>query len=222
MTVITTDTTTPVPVKTDAMTWECFANDIAVASETEAVRLTQAIPTPEITAERRTQAWDDAWAAQYHAGIKRRALLMKFNSRLVLEVGRALAAAVPDFRSLEIEYEGAGDSGEACDISVFIDNQFRTRNANGRYEPMTDDQREAFDRAYKEANSLLPKELMEWLDETCWAIAYDLHPGFEIDAGGFGQIVVKSADEDDPSAPLQLTINHTERVEQSYDEEVLA
>ena len=35
-------------------------------------------------------------------------------------------------------------------------------------------------------------------------------------------INVKSADEDDPTAPFQLTIQHTERVEQSYDDVVLA
>jgi len=219
-TTITNTGTTPVPVKTDAMTWECFANDLVVASETEEARLLRAVPTPELTAERGTQAWDDDWAAQYHAGIKRRALLMKFNARLVLEVGKALAAAVPTFRSLDVEYQGSGDSGEACDISVFLHRPQRF-DADGKPRWATHDENQEDNREADAAAALLPSELKEWLDETCWAIAYDRHPGFEIDAGGFGQIVVARADDDDLTSPLQLTINHTERVEQSYDEEVL-
>ena len=212
---------TPVPVKTSDMSWDAFTEAIKSACDAEDARLLAEFPTPPITAERGSDGWMDQWAAQHAAGSKRRSALMNFSAKLVVAVGQALADCVPNFRSLDVDYEGSGDSGEACDISVYL-NLEPLLDADGKWRRPTPEEDEARNRQRDEANNTLPAELTEWLDETCWAIAYDRHPGFEIDEGGYGQISVAPADEDDPTSPLQLTITHTERTETTYDEEVLA
>ena len=213
--------TTPLPTKTNEMSWDAFAEAITEAEQTERARLMEAIPTPAITAELGSDAWSNEWLAQRTASERRDDAVYSYCSKLILEIGKALAAAVPAFRSLDIDYEGCGDSGEACVITVYTDRP-RKVDAEGKFVPWTHEENEAWNKQNDAANNILPSDLKEWMDETCWAIAYDKHPGFEIDAGGYGSIVVAPADEDDASSPLQLTIRHTERVEQSYDDEVLA
>jgi len=212
---------TPLPIKTDDMTWDAFTEAVVEAEEAEEARLLQAFPTPAMTAERGTDAWSLEWKAQHKASSYRKTLLMAYNSKLILEIGKAVAAAVPNFQSLDVEYEGCGDSGESCDITVYTDRPFQ-RDADGKVIPWTNEENEAFSKQQDAANNLIPSDLTEWMDETCWAIAYNEHPGFEINAGGYGSIVVAPADEDDASSPLQLTISHTQRVEQSYEDVVLA
>lgn len=221
MTTIIENISTPLPTKTNEMSWEDFYEAITDAEHTEKVRLLEVIPTPPMTAEPRSDAWNEEWFAQRRASDKRDAAFYGYCSKLILEIGKALASAVPAFRSLDIEYEGMGDSGEACVITIYTDRP-RMFDAEGNFRRPTHEENEAFNQQQDAANNILPSDLKEWMDETAWMIAYNRHPGFEIDAGGFGQIVVARADEDDASSPLKLTIRHTERVEQSYDDEVLA
>ena len=221
MTTIIENISTPLPTKTNEMSWDAFAEAITEAEQAERARLMEVIPTPAMTAEPGSDAWNNEWLAQRLASDKRDAVFYSYCSKLILEIGKALAAAVPAFRSLDIEYEGCGDSGESCVITVYTDRQ-RKVDAEGKFIPWTNEENEAWLKESYAANQILPTYLKEWMDETAWMIAYNKHPGFEIDAGGFGQIVVARADEDDASSPLQLTISHTERVEQSYDDEVLA
>ena len=213
--------TTPVPAKTKDMSWEDFGVAIKSAVEAEEARLLTEFPTPPFTTEQGSDEWMKEWEAQRKAGYKREERLSAFNAKLVVAVGQALADCVPNFHSLDVEYEGSGDSGESCDISVCLALE-PLLDAEGKWRLPTHEENEARNRQRDEANSTLPAELTEWLDETCWSIAYSAHPGFEIEAGGYGQICVSPSDEDDPASPLQLTITHTERTETTYDEEVLA
>ena len=180
----------------------------------------QAFPTPPMTAERGTDAWNLEWRAQHKASSYRKTLLMAYNSKLVLQIGKAVAAVVPDFGSLCVEYEGSGDSGEACDIHIYLKRAIKY-DENGKFIPLTHEENQAFIKREAEANSILPSALEEWMDETCWAIAYNAHPGFEINEGGYGTIEVAENDEEEGS-PLRLTISHTERTEHTYNDEVLA
>ena len=220
-TTITENISTPLPIKTSDMSWDAFAEAIAEAEQAERARLMEAIPTPAITAERGTPAWTDEWLLQRAASEKRDGAVYAYCSKLILEIGKALASTVPMFCALDIDYEGCGDSGEACSISVRL-NRVMSFDADGKFIRWTDEENQAFTTQYKEAQAILPTELTEWLDETCWAIAYNQHPGFEINEGGYGCISVAPANEDDPASPLQLTISHTERTEQTYDDVVLA
>ena len=212
---------TTIPVKTDDMSWDDFTQLIIDAYSDEEVRLLHAIPTPPMTGTPGGEEWNNQWLAQRAAADKRSTQMISFASKLILEVGKALAAAVPTFSSLFIEYAGSGDSGEACDINVYVDRLY-TKDTEGNFIPWTDEENKAFHQQHEAANNILPSQLTEWLDETAWGIAYSAHPGFEIDAGGFGQIVVAPADENEEGSPLQLTISHTDRVEETYPEEVLA
>ena len=212
---------TPLPTKTNEMSWDAFAEAIVEAEQTERQRLLEAFPTPAMTAEPGSDAWNTEWLAQRRASQKRDSAVYAYCSKLILEIGKAVAAAVPDFRSLDVEYEGSGDSGEACVITVYLNRQMRF-DAEGKYQRPSQEELDEQSKQHAAANNILPSHLKDWMDETCWAIAYDRHPGFEINEGGYGSIVVAPADEDDASSPLQLTIRHTERVEQSYDDVVLA
>ena len=222
MTMTTTidNSSTTLPTKTADMSWDVFTQEIVDAYGAEEERLTEAFPTPAMSAEPGSDDWSSQWLAQRRAADERSSHLMSYASKLILQIGKALAAAVPNFRSLDVEYEGCGDSGEGCSISVFVD-RLRKVDAEGKFVRWTDEENEAFRQQNEAANNILPSYLKAWMDETCWAIAYNQHPGFEINAGGYGQIVVAPADEDEEGSPLQLTISHTQRTEECY-EDVLA
>lgn len=218
---MTTITTPSLPTKTADMSWDDFTVALKEASETYEITLTTEMPTPEITADRGTPEWNVAWFAQRAAADKRNRELMKYNAKLVLEVGKAIAAITPDFRSLDVEYEGCGDAGEICDISVYLDRPILL-DEKGERRLYTNDENEAFLEKTRAATNLISGDLREWLDETCWAIAYDQHPGLEINEGSFGSLIVEPEDEDVEGSKLVLRLRHTERVERPLDDEELA
>ena len=221
MTTTIENISTPLPTKTSGMSWDAFAEAIAEAEQAERARLMEAFPTPAITAKSGTPAWNDEWLAQRTASEKRDDAFYGYCSKLIVEIGKALASTVPMFCALDIDYEGAGDNGEACSITVRL-NRVMSFDEDGKFIRWTDEQNQAYLTQYKEAQAVLPTQLTEWMDETCWAIAYQQHPGFEINEGGFGCLTVAPANEDDPTSPLQLTITHTERTEHTYEPSVLA
>ena len=203
------------------MSWDDFAAVLTEASEAYATTLTTEMPTPEITAELGTQEWSNEWFAQRAAADKRSRELMKYNARLVVQVGKAIAAITPGFRSLDVSYEGSGDDGEISDITVYLDRP-ALYDADGNRRPYTHEENQVENAKSDAANECLTKELRSWLDETCWAIAYDQHPGLEINEGSFGSLVVEPEDEDVEGSKLVLRINHTERVENMLEPVELA
>lgn len=210
----TTLTTTPVPVKAEGQSWDDFAEAIKAAVEAEQARLSAEFPTPSITAERGTDEWWAQFDAQRKADNQRSNILNRFQAKLIVSIGEALDAVVPNFEALRIEYSGSGDNGEDCDIDVDIKREAPTHTI-APYEgasprlAYTHEENEAWLQASKDALALLPSELTEWLDETCWAIAYEKHPGFELDAGGYGRISV----ERNEAGEMKLTLTHTNRIE---------
>ena len=218
---MTTITTPALPVKDERLDWDAFTEELNQASEECAALLTELMPTPEITAELGTQEWSNEWFAQRAAADKRSRELMKYNARLVVEVGKAIAAITPNFRSLDVSYEGSGDDGEISDITVYLDRP-ALYDADGNRRPYTHEENQVENAKSDAANECLTKELRSWLDETCWAIAYDQHPGLEINEGSFGSLVVEPEDEDVEGSKLVLRISHTERVERYLDDVELA
>ena len=212
----TTISTTPVPVRTEGQSWDDFVEAIIAADNDEGTRLLQAFPTPEITAERGSDEWMPQYQAQVDASQTRDAAQQKFQARLIVAVTEAIEASVAGFQELTVEYAGSGDSGEDGYVSVSVGcvgeatiphSHFPTRLL---YSQEQQDERA---RNQEIADGLLTDYLKEWLDETAWAIAYSKHPGFEIDAGGFGTI---TAARDEATGKMTLELSHTQRVEENY------
>lgn len=216
-----TITTPSLPTKTDDMSWDEFAAALAFASASYQDILAMRMPIDEIEAERGTPEWNTAWFAQMRQSEKRRRELMKYNAQLVLQVGKAIAAITPDFRSLDVDYEGSGDAGEICDINIYLERPILL-DSTGKPRLYTHEENKEFLDKTNAASAFIANDLREWLDETCWAIAYDQHPGLEINEGSFGSLVIEPEDEDVEGSPLVLRIRHTERVERPLDDEVLA
>ena len=210
-----------IPTKTADMSWAEYGEALKEASASYEDILQMEMPTPEIAAERGTPEWNTEWFAQLKHGEQRRSALMSYNARLIVALGEALRAAIPDFRSLDINYEGSGDSGERCDVTIYLDNPPRF-DAQGERRATTEAEYKAYSTAQSEANKLIAGDLYDWLDETCWAIAYNQYPGFEINEGGFGSIRVEPTNEDEFASPLVMRITHTERVERTLDDVELA
>jgi len=212
MTITTAPATTFIPVKATDMTWDDYASAIAEASSNESLRLITEITTPAITAEARTDEWNEQYQAQRQASHQRAALENTFNIRLVVAVAEALEAAVPNFRTLEIDYRGSGDNGESCDISVSADASCvkPTQLSSWGQLIYTDEERVRFSAIHAEADAVsaecLTEALTDWLDETSWDIAYATNPGFECNEGGWGQISV----ERNADGEMKMSLDHTQ------------
>jgi hypothetical protein len=137
-----------------------------------------------------------------------------------------LHAKYPDLRVIEISYNGSGDSGQVEDITfnptwrlaveakVEIDDEempdelcFGRTHQGGHW----DLERTEWIADKPDANI----KLMALLDDFAWDLAYGQNPGFEINEGGFGEIVI-SGDSDNPE-DIQIELAHHERVESTND-----
>jgi hypothetical protein len=212
MTITTAPVTTPIPTLTVDIAWNDFVTAITEAASDESTRLMTDVPTPQITAEPRTEEWNNQYQSQRQASRQRDELLNTFNIRLVVAVAQALDAAVPNFRTLEIEYRGSGDSGEACDISVSADASSvkPTEMSSWGHLIFSDEERKQVTAIHAEADAisadLLTEELTDWMDETCWSIAYNQNPGFECNEGGWGRISV----ERNADGEMKMSLDHTQ------------
>lgn len=215
----TLENTTLIPVKTDDVSWDSYAALIRAAYEAARYQLTVEIPTPPITAtrtagERSSEEWMEQYQAQQAASRKRTAELNKYEVQLVAAIAEALDASVPTFKELFVEYRGSGDSGESCDISVEVERGYEATEKTSWGTPCyTNEQNEELRAREKAATELLPSDLTEWLDEICWGLAYQQHPGFEIDAGGYGTITVKRND----AGEMKVSLEHTNRIEETEE-----
>lgn len=223
MTITTAPSTTSIPSLAPDIAWNDFVDAIIEAASNESFRLLTAVPTPEITAEVRTDEWNEQYQAQRRASHQRDELQNSFNIRLVVAVAEALEASVPHFRTLEIDYRGSGDNGESCDIYVSADASSiqPTQMSSWGHLIYTDEERERVSAIHTEADAissgLLTEELTDWLDETAWSIAYNQNPGFETNEGGWGRISV----ERDADGEMKMSLDHTQMTATDYDTVVL-
>lgn len=136
----------------------------------------------------------------------------------------------PELQYIEVEYDGGGDSGQ-------IESIFYGGNKPSDYvAPFSVDVSE---------DQPLPEEVAQerthqpgqwqpgvgWvatgervgvtanqlIDELAWDLAYGRNPGFEINEGGYGRIVI-AADEEDP-ARVRISLSHSERIIETNDYE---
>ena len=205
---------TPLPTKTDDTSWDAFATSIRSAYEAERQRLVEEIPTPAITAERSSDEWMTQYRAQQDVASQRTAELNKYEAQLIASIAEALDASVPFFKELLVRYEGSGDNGESCDISVELEWGFEpTKETSWGSLCYTHQENEQMRAREKAAYDLMPSDLTEWMDEICWGLAYQQHPGFEIDAGGYGTITVKRND----AGEMKLSLDHTARYQSTEE-----
>lgn len=132
----------------------------------------------------------------------------------------------PSLCTIEIEYKGSGDSGQVEDIS-FRDADDKSIEVSLMADPVPP--------------SILEKQVHTWrwdaeagrsvlsdghqitveeaLSDLGWDIAYGLHPGFEINEGGYGTVRIGFLDEDSESGTdrnpddVSLQVSHHEIIE---------
>lgn len=212
---------TPLPTKTDDMSWDTFSSLILSAYEAERQRLTEEIARPTTPPRDSSQGygytapeWMKYHELQRAADKRRTEALAKYEPKLIASIAEALDASVPFFKELLVRYEGSGDSGENCDISVELEWGFKpTKETSWGSLCYTHQENEQMRAREKAAYDLMPSALINWLDETCWSLAYNEFPGFEIDAGGFGTITVKR----DDAGVMKVYLDHTARYESTEE-----
>ena len=115
---------------------------------------------------------------------------VKSQVNILLALAESLRATdMPTVELLTIEYYGGGDSGEIQDVSCYNSVEETMVNV------ITDE---------------LDRDLREGLDDAGWALAYNLHPGFEISDGQAdgGQGVIRIQRENNT---WSVSVDHQDR-----------
>jgi hypothetical protein len=141
-----------------------------------------------------------------------------------------LRAQNPELHYIEVEYDGCGDSGEiesifyggkqtADDVAPFSvdisdDCPLPDEVAQGRTHQPSEWQPGVGSVTTGEPANVTAEKLISDLG---WDLAYGRNPGFEVNEGGYGKIVI-TADEEDPSV-VRITLSHSERIIETNDYE---
>jgi hypothetical protein len=97
----------------------------------------------------------------------------------------------PDIHYVEISYAGGGDSGSVEMINAFsLEDEIIELPINQAME--------VFDGL----------DLMNEFDDAGWDLAYDTHPGFEINEGGQGTVTVRL----DLQGRIAVSVHHEENI----------
>ena len=136
----------------------------------------------------------------------------------------------PELQYIEIEYDGCGDSGNV--ESIFYGGNQTTDHVAPFSVDVSDDQ--PLPDEVAQGRTHQPGEWQPgvgWvttgkpanvtaerlISDLAWDLAYGQNPGFEINEGGYGKIVI-TADEWDPST-VRITLSHSERIIHTNDYE---
>jgi hypothetical protein len=132
----------------------------------------------------------------------------------------------PDVHTLEVTYEGSGDDGQVQDFTAYkldkkspwgikslsIDFDIETP-PNLIYRSVYEDINK-----YRKQKSYTVAEL---LDSLCWDLAYSQNPGFEINEGGYGKVVIGFDSElptgSDCSEKIIVKVEHSQRIIETED-----
>lgn len=134
-----------------------------------------------------------------------------------------LRSEYPNLRYIEVEYDGCSDNGQIH--SIFYGANKESEHV-APFSALVDDAQPLPD-AVAKGHSRQPGEWQPgvgWVDtgersnftaeqmisELAWDLAYGQNPGFEINEGGYGRVVI-AADEDDPSL-VRVSLSHSERI----------
>lgn len=135
----------------------------------------------------------------------------------------------PDLRVIEITYNGSGDSGQIENIRFNPRWRFEVQaELEVIDETMPDEltfgyKPQAGHRWDKESGQWVADSpdraptLMELLDAFGWDLADGQNPGFEINEGGFGTILISGSG--DSFSDVDIKMSHSERVETTNDYE---
>jgi len=129
---------------------------------------------------------------------------------------------------ITITYEGSGDSGDISDITVEPAecnteilkelNQLLDEDmpAEFNYQRTVGQQYDSKAMCWKPVVAPDPSSISEALDAIAWDVAYGYHPGFEINEGGFGEIIIRQATEEELEDGIEhgvsIEINHNNNV----------
>lgn len=152
-----------------------------------------------------------------------------------------LHGANPELNKISIRYYGSGDSGSVDEVKFFgkppADRPYSEPDLDAESFPLSKpmpveiidaparttrwdpDEQRVVD---VPARNQTPDEI---LDRTAWDLAYGENPGFEINEGGYGDVIVTFRDEYEPSdtppteADILVRLEHKEIVETTNDYE---
>lgn len=165
---------------------------------------------------------DVDWSAIY---LENQRNLKSEASKAAAKLGKIfahLAELNPALATIEISYDGAGDSGQVDCISYYDTD--RKLIAVEDDQPLPDAIADGMQRtpgrwvpgegfvASGAPRNVSADELLSYLG---WDLAYGTNPGFEINEGGYGTITVAASDLD-PNE-ISITLSHSERYFQTID-----
>jgi hypothetical protein len=141
-----------------------------------------------------------------------------------------LRAQNPELQYIEIEYDGSGDSGNV--ESIFYGGN-KTSDCVAPFSVEISDDQPLPDEAAQGRTHQLGKwqpyggwvttgervnaTAEQLISDLGWDLAYGRNPGFEINEGAYGRIVI-TADEEDPSV-VRISLSHSERIIETNDYE---
>jgi hypothetical protein len=141
-----------------------------------------------------------------------------------------LRAQQPELQYIEIEYDGCGDSGNVesifyggnqtadhvapFSVDVSDDQPLPDEVAQGRTHQPGEWQPGV---GWVTTGDLVNISAKQLLSDLGWDLAYGRNPGFEVNEGGYGRIVI-TADKEDPSV-ARISLSHSERIIETNDYE---
>ena len=141
------------------------------------------------------------------------------------KIFKHLQSVNPELMTIEVQYDGSGDSGEiesigyykrpfstvmydpASEIDVTDSEPLSGELTNGMVKNRSFWNPETRSMVQQEPS---PPTARELIDDLAWDVAYGKHPGFEINEGAYGTVVIYQ-DEDDE---VQVQLTHNERIEE--------
>ncbi len=181
-------------------------------------------------AQSSTSVADMDFAAHYRNHLARVASAADDAATWLRTIFLYLRAQQPELQYIGVEYDGCGDSGQIdsifyggdkpCDgrapfsVDVSDDQPLPDEVAQGRTHQAGEWQPGVGWVKTSEPTNATAEQLISDLG---WDLAYGRNPGFEINEGGYGNIVIR-ADEKDPSL-VRILLSHSERIIETNDYE---
>lgn len=179
---ITLETFATAPVKATGQSWDAYTETLEETISNREFELLTEIPTPPITAEAGTDAWDTQFFAQRKASLLRNEATADLKRHLIVAVGQSIQAELPAFRCLAIDFQGTEDCRFCGKTYAYLAGPLNNI-----------------------ADEILPASLQELLAGLAWDIANDYYPHLNSDDYANGTLELSTADGD---KGLRIYVSH--------------
>jgi hypothetical protein len=126
----------------------------------------------------------------------------------------------PSITTLEVTYEGSGDSGQIESIDLMAGNTILGKQCLDEVLPDgTVDDHYLKHKHWQAGQGWVTdtgkpnKTAGDMLDELAWDLAYSSNPGFEINEGGYGTVLIEyvPSDDEDEDDTVTVSLEHNNR-----------